>query len=152
MEKKDAIDKTDRKIINILLKNAGLSCRRIAKKTGLSTVTIINRIKKLKNEKIIKNHTVQLDYSKLGYDIEIIIKLRISKGMLLEVEKKIAKEQNVSAIYDVTGNFDAIIIAKFKNRNSMDNFLKKIQTYDFIEKTETILILNTIKEENIHVN
>ena len=151
MEKDKTIDKTDRKILNILLKNAGLSCRKIAKKTGLSTVTILNRIKKLENEKIIKNHTVYLNYAKLGYDIEVIIKLCISKGMLFEVEKKIAKEPNVSAIYDVTGNVDAIIIAKFRNRKSMDNFLKKIQTYDFIEKTETILILNTIKEENILV-
>ncbi|RLG14018.1 MAG: AsnC family transcriptional regulator [Candidatus Nanohalarchaeota archaeon] len=152
MEKDKTIDKTDRKILNMLLENAGLSCRRIAKKTGLSTVTILNRIKKLEDEKIIKNRTVQLDYQKLGYDVEVIIKLRISKGNLFKVEKKIAKEPNVSALYDVTGNFDTIIIAKFRNRKSMDNFLKKIQTYDFIERTETIIVLNTIKEENILIN
>ena len=33
----------------------------------------------------------------------------------------------------------------------MDNFLKKIQTYDFVERTETKLILSTMKEETIGV-
>ena len=145
------LDKTDRKIVNILLGNSRLSCRQIAKKTGFSAVTILKRMKKLKEEKIIKKYSLLLDYSKIGYDIEVIIKLRISKGNLFKVEKKIAKEPNVLAIYDVTGAFDSIIIAKFKNTKAMDYFLKKIQTYDFIERTETVLVLNAIKEENILV-
>ncbi len=83
--------------------------------------------------------------------VSIIIKLRISKGKLFEVEKKIAVNPHVFAVYDVTGHFDAVIIAKFKNRKSMDSFLKKIQTYEFIERTETNLILNEIKEQSIKV-
>jgi len=36
-------------------------------------------------------------------------------------------------------------------RKGMNNFLKKIQTYDFVERTNTRLILNTIKEKEIEV-
>jgi DNA-binding Lrp family transcriptional regulator len=82
----------------------------------------------------------------LGYDIKVIIQLRISKGKLFEVEKKISRNSSVFAVYDVTGDFDAIILARFKSRKAMDTFLKEIQTYDFVERTHTSFILNTMKE------
>tara|TARA_Y100000310_G_scaffold286814_1_gene311300 strand:+ start:1054 stop:1500 length:447 start_codon:yes stop_codon:yes gene_type:complete len=147
-----AIDKTDTKILNVILENSRLSYREIAKKVGVSVVTILKRVKRLNKEKIIKSYTAELDYEKLGYDVHVMIKLRIAKGMLFEVEKKIAKNSHVFAVYDITGAFDSIVIAKFKTRRSLDSFLKKIQTYDFVERTETSMILNTIKEKAISVD
>ena len=143
------LEETDKKILNIIVENSRLSLRQIAKKTGVSVATIMHHIKKLENEKIIKKYTAKFDYEKIGYDVEVMIELRISKGRLFEVEKKIATHPNVFAIYDVTGAYDAVILARFPTRRQMDIFLKKLQTYEFVERTETKLILNTIKEENI---
>ena len=145
------IDETDKKILNILIENSKLSLREIAKKIGLSAVTVLKRIKELERNSIIKNYSINLDYEKLGYDISVVLQIRISHGKLFEVEKKIAIHQNVFAVYDITGSFDSLVIAKFKTRKSMDLFLKKIQTYDFVERTETLLVLNTVKENNIIV-
>jgi len=141
------LDENDKKIIEILTENSRLSYRQIAKKLALSVATVMNRVKKLENEKIIKKYSALLDYEKLGFDIDVIIDVRISKGKLLEVESVIAKNPNVFAVYDVTGGFDAVVLARFPNRRKMDNFIKKLQKLDFVERTETKLILNTIKEE-----
>ncbi len=141
----------DQKILNLLLENSRLSFRELAKKAGISVVTVINRVRELEKESIIKGYTAELDYEKLGYDVLAMILLRISKGKLFEVEKKISIHPNVFAVYDVTGHFDCLIIAKFNNRKALDVFLKKIQAYDFVERTETSLVLNTIKEKNICV-
>ncbi|MEK6984199.1 MAG: Lrp/AsnC family transcriptional regulator [Nanoarchaeota archaeon] len=141
----------DKKIVNILVENSRLSLRQIAKKAMVSVATVMHHIKKLEHEGIIKGYTTKLDYDKIGYDIEVIINIRISKGKLFEVEKKIAMHPNVFAVYDVTGDFDAVVLARFPTRRQMDNFLKKLQTYEFLERTETKLVLNTIKEENIGV-
>src|SRR3990167_37824 len=146
------LDENDKKIIEILTENSRLSYRQIAKKLALSVATVMNRVKKLENEKIIKKYSALLDYEKLGFDIDVIIDVRISKGKLLEVESVIAKNPNVFAVYDVTGAFDAVILARFPNRRKMDSFLKKIQAFDFVERTETKLILNTIKEEQLGVD
>lgn len=146
------MDNTDKNILNTLLQNARLSCREIAKIVGVSAVTVLKRIKSLEKQGSIKSYTAELDYEKLGYDISIIIKMRISKGRLIDVQKKIATHPNIFAVYDVTGAFDSIVIAKFKNRRRMDAFVKKIQTYEFIERTETMLILNTLKEKNIEIS
>ena len=137
--------------MNILVENARLSLRQIAKKVNLSVATVMNHIKKLEKEGVIKGYTAKLDYEKSGYDIEVMIEIRISKGRLFDVEKKIAASPNVFAIYDITGSYDAVILARFPTRRQMDNFLKKLQTYEFVERTETKLILNTIKEESIGV-
>jgi len=144
-------DLIDKKLLNILLDDSRLSYRQIARKMKKSVTTVINRIKKLEKSGIIKKYSADIDYGKLGYQIEVIIDLRISKGKLHEVERKIAMHKNVFAVYDNTGNFDATIIARFKTRKTMDEFLKQIQTYDFVERTETKLILSTIKEDRISI-
>ena len=145
------IDDTDKKILNVLVGNSRLSLRQIAKKVDVSVATVMHRINKLEQEKIIRKYTAQLDYEKIGYDIEVLIEIRISKGRLLDIEKKIAVHPNVFAVYDVTGAFDAVLLARFQTRRQMDSFLKKIQTYEFVERTETKLVLQAVKEENIGV-
>jgi Lrp/AsnC family transcriptional regulator for asnA, asnC and gidA len=146
------LEETDKKILNILIDNSRLSLRQIAKKADVSVATVMNHIKKLEKEKIIRKYTAMFDYEKIGYDVEVIIDIRISKGKLFEVEKKIASHPNVFAIYDTTGDFDASILARFQTRRKMNNFLKKIQTYEFVERTYTKIILKTMKEENISID
>ena len=145
-------DDLNKKILNILLEDSKLSYRNIAKKAGISGVTALKRIKELKKAHIIKNYTIELDYEKMGYDINVIIMMKIERGIISQIDKKISGDPNVYAIYDVTGQFDCIIMARFKNRKDLDLFIKKILTYDFVERTETILTLNIIKEKNINVH
>ena len=145
------LDNLDENILRSLMENSKLSYREIGKKVKVSVATVMHRIKKLEKEEIIKKYTTLLNYETLGYDIEVLIEIRISKGKLFEVEKKIATNPNVFAVYDITGDFDAAILARFKNRRQIDAFLKKIQTYDFVERTNTRFILNTIKEKQVEI-
>jgi len=67
------MDKIDEKILKNLLVDARLSARQLSLKLGLSTVTVLSRIKKLEKEKIIKGYTSVLNHEKLGYDLTILI-------------------------------------------------------------------------------
>ena len=145
------IDNLDKKILNELITNSKVTYRELAKKLGVTFVTIMNRIKKLEKEKIITNYTAQVNYLNLGYDIYVLIEITIAKGKLFEVEGKISKKSCVRAVYDCTGDFDVCVLARFKNSRSMDAFLKEIQSYNFVLRTNTRLILNTIREEDIKV-
>jgi DNA-binding Lrp family transcriptional regulator len=143
------IDTLDEKIINQLTENTKIPLRKLAQKCKVSFVTIMNRIRRLEKEGIIEKYIAKINYQKLGYDVHVLIDVRISKGKLLELEKKIATHPNVYLVYDTTGGFDATVIGLFKTTRAMDSCIKKIQTYDFVERTNTKLILNTIKEEQI---
>ena len=144
------IDALDKNILSVLLDDSRLSYRQIAKKVGVSTATIMNRVKDLEKN-VIKKYTAVLDYEKLGYDVEVVIEIRISKGKMIDVEKEVANNPNVFGVYDVTGDFDAIILARFPSRRKMDAFIKKLQTFDFVERTSTRIILNTIREKQVSV-
>jgi len=145
------IDKKDKDILNVLLENSRLSYRRIAKKVKISVATAMHRVKALENEKIIKQYSAILNYDTLGYDIPILIEVQVARGQLVEVERRLAQNPHVVAVYDITGGFDVVVIAKFKNRKQMDMFIKEIQTYDYILRTNTRLILQVIKEKPIAV-
>jgi DNA-binding Lrp family transcriptional regulator len=143
------IDDVDKKIINNLIDDARLSYRKLSSKVGVAVATVMHRVNKLEKAGVIVKYTIGVKYSLIGYDMQIIMDVRIAKGRLSEVEDKIAKHPNVFAVYDNTGPFDATIIAKFKDRRSADAFIKKVQTYDFVERTETKLLLSTVTEHMI---
>jgi DNA-binding Lrp family transcriptional regulator len=146
------LDEVDKKILNTLSKNSRLSYREIAKAVGVSVATALNRVRRLEKEGVIKSYTIAVDYDALGYDVGVMIQIRVSKGKLFQVENKLASDPHVVGVFDITGAFDAVIIAHFKSRRSLDQFLKKIQTFDFVERTETVLILNSIKEGMVEVS
>lgn len=141
------LDKTDVKIIKTLLSNSRFSAREIARHAGVSVGTVLARMKALENEKIIKGHTTILDHEKLGYELTVITEVIVSKGKLLETEKEIAKISGVCAVYDVTGRSDVMVIAKFKTRKELSNFTKGLLSMPFIERTNTHVVLTTVKED-----
>ena len=144
---KQFFDEIDKKIVNEYLQDSRLSYREIAKRLGLAVGTIMTRTKKLELQGIIKDYTVILDHNKLGYDLTAITEIMVSKGKLIEMEKEIAKMKVTCAVYDVTGDNDAIIIAKFKNRQELNQFTKKLLSMPFVERTNTHIVLDTIKED-----
>ena len=142
------IDDRDIKILNHLLTDARQSARQLAHRLGVSTVTMISRMKKLEENKIIKGYSVRLDHELLGYDITALIEIKTKKGKMLEIENEIAKQDNVIAVYDITGDADIVVIVKFKNRNSLSSFVKKLLEIPNVENTVTHIVLNTIKEDD----
>ena len=141
-----AIDDLDRKLLNALIANSRLSYRQISRKLGVSVVTVMKRAHKLEKAGIIKGYTAVLDHEKLGYDLQVVIDLRVSKGKLFDVENLIANRSNVVTVYDVTGSSDVLLVCRFKSRRQLDEFVKYVQTIPNVARTHTRLILNAIKE------
>ena len=88
-----------------------------------------------------------LDHEKLGYDLTAIIEVTSVKGKIAEVEKHIAKFPNVCAVYDITGLTDMIVVAKFKNRTHLSNFVKKDLALPYVDRTNTHVVLISVKED-----
>jgi len=141
------MDEIDEKILKNLLVDARLSARQLSLKLGLSTVTVLSRIKKLEKEKIIKGYTSVLNHEKLGYDLTAVIEIIAKKDKLVQVEDELSVIENVCAVYDVTGNTDTLIIAKFKGREDLSKFIKNLSAISNVESTITHVVLNTVKED-----
>ena len=140
------LNETDKKILKNLLDDARFSSRQIAKKVGVSVGTVLSRIKKMEDMGIIKGYSAILDHEKLGYELTVVTEITVSKGRLVEMENEIAKNPNVCGVYDVTGLTDAVIIAKFKSREDLGKFTKLLLALPYIERTNTHVVLATVKE------
>jgi len=141
------LDELDLAIIRELIKDGRASYRSIAKKLGISVATVASRVMALEKDGIIKGYTALVDYEKLGYEITAIIELTISKGKLREVQRQVAEKPNVSNVYDVTGESDSIIVARFKNREELNKFVKWLLSMPYVERTLTHLVLSIVKED-----
>jgi len=141
------LDKTDERILKNLMVDARLSARQLALKLGISTVTVLSRIKKLEKEKIIKGYTALIDHEKLGYNLTAIIEIIAKKDKIIDIEVELSKIENVCGVYDITGNTDTLVIAKFKSRSELSEFVKGLASIQNIENTITHVVLNTAKED-----
>jgi len=138
----------DIEILKKLSQDGRISLRQLASDLDKSPVTIKNHVEKLDNAGVITNYGIQIDYEKLGFDIIALIEITVSKGKMLEVEKNIAKNPNVFAVYDITGTYDALILARFKSREKLSEMIKRIHTSPYVERTNTHFVLNIIKEHS----
>jgi len=141
------MDETDVKILKKLLLDARASYRKIAEDIGVSPPTVLSRVERLENDGIIKAYSTLLDHEKLGFDLTAIIEITASKGKIVEIEKQIAKFPNVCAVYDITGLTDMVVVAKFRNRKELSNFVKKDLSLQYIQRTNTHVVLVTVKED-----
>ena len=140
------VNSLDIEILKLLSKDGRLSLRKIAEELNKSPVTIKKHIDELEEKGIIRDYSASIDYEKLGYQIVALIELTISKGEMIKVEEQIGNESNVFAVYDITGTYDAIILARFKTRQELNELVKRINGYEYIVRTNTHLVLNIVKE------
>ncbi|MFP3952280.1 MAG: Lrp/AsnC family transcriptional regulator [Candidatus Bathyarchaeia archaeon] len=141
------LDDTDRKILEECIKNSRQSYREISRNIGVSPGTVVSRMNDMEDQGIIKKYTIQLDYEKLGYDLTAITEVTVSDGMIEETGKEIKKLSKAQAVYNITGDSDIIVIAKFRNRSELSKFTKTILKLQYVERTKTHLVLINLQED-----
>jgi len=137
----------DSELLRCLNKNGKASQRELAGLTGLALGTVSNHLKFLEKKNIIRGYLPDIDPESVGFTLTSTINLRIAKGKIMEVQASIAKHPRVYAVYDITGEWDSLVLARFKDREEMDQFIKTILSQKNIERTSTSLVLNNVKEE-----
>ena len=144
----DPIDELDLRILASLSKDARQSSRSIAEMIGVSTGTVYNRIKKMTERQVIRGYIPLLDHMKVGYVFTVLILIQVEGEHIVTVEENLASINEVVAVYDITGEFDVGVLAKFKSQPSLNNFIKTILKMPNIQRTVTSMVLNTVKEDH----
>ncbi len=143
------LDQKDLAILDLLQEDSSLSTRKIAKKILLPITTVHNRIKKLRNEGVIKKYSLELDHKKIGNNLSayVLIKmeykalLKKSEGQL-DLAGAVRKMRQVRHINYVTGPYDAVIFARFKDIDDLNSFVTgQICKMEGIRDTITFLVL-----------
>ncbi|MGC9009264.1 MAG: Lrp/AsnC family transcriptional regulator [Sulfolobales archaeon] len=144
---RESLDELDLRILEILRENARISIRDIARLLRRAPSTVAERIKKLEKKGFIIGYTALIDSSKLGYRLNALTLLQVEGGYIEEVEKLLASEPNVRAVYDITGEYDIAIVSTFRDTEELDKFIKRILKNPHIKRSVTNVILRIVKEK-----
>lgn len=144
---KSRLDELDIDILRSMNENARKSFRDIAKELHVSLTTVSNRVKAMEENGVIKGYMPIVDPEKLGYDIMVVIGIKVIHGRIIETERDLSKDPEVFAVFDSTGEWDAIIMARFKTRSELNLFVKKVLDHENVDRTYTQVVLNVTKDE-----
>ncbi|MBT3651944.1 MAG: Lrp/AsnC family transcriptional regulator [Euryarchaeota archaeon] len=141
------LDDTDRRLLAVLLEDARISQRGLAQRIGVAQGTITNRLRRLEEFGVIKGYTVLLEPESIGWTMTVITGLRIEKGSMINVQQNIAADPRVFAVYDVTGDYDSMVLARVQSRKDLDDLTKTVFTLKGVQRSFTQVVLNTVKED-----
>lgn len=147
MRRTSTLDDLDRSILEELNVDARRSHRAIAQRLKVSPTTVSSRVARLEGDGVIRGYIPLLDDEQLGWDLWAAIGIRISKGRLKEVEERLARDPHAYAIFDVTGEHDALLLGRFRDRRDLDRFVKHALQDPHVERTNTQMVLNRVKED-----
>ena len=145
------LDDTDRAIIAQLIEDGTRSNRTVAEAIGVSQGTVSNRVKRLEDLGVILGYTARINPEKIGWRMTVGVGIRIEKGRLLEIQGRIAEDPRVISVYDVTGDYDSMVIALAQDREDLNDLTKTVLSIDGIERSHTHMVLNTVKDSEVKI-
>lgn len=144
MAKNYEIDDVDLKILSHLMLDAKTPYTEIAKKVFVSGGTVHVRMKKMEELGVVKGTTLQLDYSKLGFDVTCFLGIYLQKSSLYDgVVEELKGIPEIVKIHYTTGNYNIFIKIHCRDTNHLREVLHdKIQKVEGIDRTETFISLD----------
>ena len=148
------VDKTDLKILEILMQDAKKPFTEVAKKAFVSGGTVHVRMNKMEEAGIVEKTTLKLNYAKLGYDITAFIGIYLEKSALYDkVLAKLKLIPEITSIHYTTGNYSMFVKIHCRDTNHLKEVLHdKMQQVEGIERTETMISLEESLDRNISLS
>ena len=144
------LDAIDCKILVELQKDGRESASNIAEKIMVSVPTITERIRKLQDSGVITGFQAVVDPTSIGLDVAAIITV-ISGSSQYYKEVTLAAEETPEVVqcFSTTGNGSHTLLVTTKNSNTLEELLRKIQSWPGVTRTETQIILSSYKNGTI---
>jgi DNA-binding Lrp family transcriptional regulator len=132
----------DAELINELLSDGRASLRSLAAELDVSVTTVSNHLSDLEEEGVIEGYVPVVNYEKVGYDVTAIIQLKVEGDALPDITDRLEERKQVVSVYEVTGDYDIIAIAKFEDTDDMNDEIKAVLTNQDVNESNTSVVLN----------
>lgn len=136
------VDEIDEKILALLEENARMTYVEIGNLVGLSEGAVRNRIQSLVSDNVIKRFTIE---KSISHGVRALTMIAVEPGIpTFEVSKKVNALEGVERIYEVTGEYDIVMVSHGSNIESINKVIEDIRKINGVEKTNTIIVLRTV--------
>ena len=144
------IDQIDLKILAILQNSGRSRLADIAEEVELSAPAVLERVRKLEVNGVIKGYQALLDGKKVGKDITAFI--GVSIGNQRDIDKfatQMVRNPDVLECHHITGDESFILKVKSANTTSLEKLLGAIRSVEGVTRTVTRVVLSTAKESQM---
>lgn len=140
----EKIDKLDRKILNIVIKNARIPSKDVAEECGVSRAAIHQRIQRLVDLKVITGSGYNVNPADLGFHTCTYIGVNLERGaMYRDVVPELEKIPEIVECHFTTGPYTMLVkLYARDNGHLMDLLNNKIQRIKGVTGTETLISLD----------
>jgi Lrp/AsnC family leucine-responsive transcriptional regulator len=141
------IDEIDKKILNLLQKNARISNAEIARQINMAPSGVLERIRKLEKKGVILGYETRLNHKKLGLVLTVLILVKTDDAVgSTEIGYKIAKLDEVQEVFYIAGEYNYLIKARVSDTDNLRELLKKLGDLGGVKDTRTTLVINELLE------
>jgi Lrp/AsnC family transcriptional regulator, leucine-responsive regulatory protein len=143
------VDDADRRIVDLLQRNARTTQSELAKAVGLSQPAVAERIKKLEERGVVTRYTARVDATELGVDVAAFIGVGIEHPKFFEAfTRKVKGLDEVLECHRVAGEDSYLLKVKTRNTRTLDRLLVEVlRTIPGVTRTHTTIVLASLKEE-----
>jgi Lrp/AsnC family transcriptional regulator for asnA, asnC and gidA len=140
-----SIDELDLKILDILKKDSRTPFTEVASILGVSDSTIHVRLKKLRDDGVLRGFTLDLNEELLGKKVHGLAMIDVNLGHLEEVVSKLAINKNVVRIYETHGANDLIVQIDAEDLDELRKVIMDTRKIENISSTALTTILKIWK-------
>jgi len=145
------IDNLDKEIIRALQRDCR-NLQEIADHLGTPISTLHYRVKRLEKEGIVKGYSAVLNAEKLGLTFNTIVQVHAKHGPSFEdLGSQIASIDGVWGVYWAFGDVDYFVLTRAASREGLNRIVRRIMNIDDVERTNTHVIADIVKE-NFNIN
>ncbi|MFP3952522.1 MAG: winged helix-turn-helix transcriptional regulator [Candidatus Acetothermia bacterium] len=137
----------NRQIIKSLTEDGRKSIREVARELDVSPSTVSTHLEEMIERGVITHFKPTLDYEKLGMDLTAITKIQAKGSEIVNIVDRLKREESLTHVYEITGEFDILVIGKFSSRESMNRQIKSTLNLPAVERADTSIVLNVVKED-----
>jgi Lrp/AsnC family transcriptional regulator len=142
------MDKLDRRILDLLQKDASLTAAEIAERVGLSKVPCWRRIQRMQEEGVIRRTVALLDAKALNVGTTVFVMMKTanhSAAWFERFQKAVRDIPEITEIYRMSGEVDYLMRIVVPNIEAYDVVYKKlIASIDLLDVSASFA-LETIK-------
>lgn len=153
MRAKAKLDKTDRKILEILQSNAKITNAQLAQEIGLSPAPTLERVKKLENNGIIASYHAKLSNDKVGLGVTTFVMVNLKGHNKDNIHRFIECIKDIDEIIEchhVTGSSDFILKIISEDISSYQKLmLEKVSNIPVLDNMQSTVILSTFKDSKV---
>ncbi|MHA1944594.1 MAG: Lrp/AsnC family transcriptional regulator [Candidatus Hodarchaeales archaeon] len=136
---------TNEDVLNILTEDSSRTWKQLAQELNISDTALRKRVKKLRENGVIKRFTIEVDQRKLGFEITSFIGFDVEAVSYNKILEVVRNWEEVRSIFQTSIDHDFLMECWFKNNDDLSFFLGRLEKLKGVTKVCPATVTQRLK-------